>query len=331
MAIIGQQKTLDQIKVAIDSAKKRNTAPPHMLFSGHAGCGKTSMAKELAKILGTDFITLVPESLKDQKSIMHLLDSLNYEGYNEEGDRLGEKDPVKPTIVFLDEIHNLPMYAQEKLGIVMENFTIESGESNKLLWLPYFTVIGATTLAGELSRPFLDRFKHKHFFEPYNLNESLHIIKYHAKRLKLVISDKAIRDIARRSRGVPRIMVGYLERCGEVMDSIGSIFITSKLVSDTFKIMEIDEAGFNKIELKILITLYNAEKPIGLETLATVTGESAKTIKNDLETYLTRTELIIRSGSGRVITAKGRNYLEEKGYVGKRQGRKAISPTKVRK
>jgi Holliday junction resolvasome RuvABC ATP-dependent DNA helicase subunit len=107
--------------------------------------------------------------------------------------------------------------------------------------------------------------------------------------------------------------------------------ITSGLTLETFKTMEIDEAGFNKIELKILTTLYNSEKPIGLETLSIVTGESAKTIKNDLETYLTRNELIVRSGSGRVITAKGRSYLEEKGYVGKRQGRVAISPTRVRK
>jgi Holliday junction DNA helicase RuvB len=328
MSIIGQESTLSQIEVAISSAKKRNMAPPHMMFSGHAGCGKTSMAKEVAKMLGTDFITVIPESIKDQKSVMELLDSLNYEGYNDEGDRIGD---IKPTVVFFDECHNLPMYAQEKLGIVMENFTMESGESNKVFWLPYFTVICATTLAGELSKPFLDRFKHNYFFEPYNVADSVQILNYHANRLKLPITARAARDIARRSRGVPRIIVRYLERCGEVMDHKKSLMITSGLTLETFKTMEIDEAGFNKIELKILTTLYNSEKPIGLETLSIVTGESAKTIKNDLETYLTRNELIVRSGSGRVITAKGRSYLEEKGYVGKRQGRVAISPTRVRK
>lgn len=328
MSIVGHHDFLEQIKVAITSAKKRNTAPPHMLFSGHQGCGKTSMAKEVAKMLGTDFISVIPETLNNQKAILNLLESLNYIGYNETGDRIGE---IKPSIVFLDECHRLPMYGQEKLGIIMENFTMETGMANKLYWVPYFTVIGATTLAGELSQPFLDRFKLNFFFEPYNEEDSFKIIAYHAKRLGISITSKAIKDIARRGRGVPRIMVRYLERCRDMMYTVNSEIITSKLADHTFENMGIDKAGFNKIELKLLKALYNSDKPLGLETLSLITGESAKTIKNDIETYLIREEYMIRSGSGRQITQKGISYLESQGYIGKSKGRVLISPNYVRK
>jgi Holliday junction DNA helicase RuvB len=327
MAVIGHKKMKEQIEVAIASAKKRNSAPPHMLFSGHPGCGKTSMAKEVAKLLGTDFISVVPEELKNQKVILDLLESLNYTGYDEKGNRIST---IKPSIIFLDECHRLPMYGQEKLGIAMENFTMETGQANRFYWLPYFTIIGATTLTGELSKPFLDRFKLNFFFEPYTLKDSQLILKYHAKKLDLIASPKAYRDIAIRGRGVPRIMLRYLERCRDMMYAIGSKIITSGLTKHTFENMGIDEMGFNKIELKILKALYNADKPVGLETLSVITGESSKTIKNDIETYLIREEYIGRTGSGRSITPKGRLYLEEQGYVGTKQGRATISAEYIR-
>lgn len=328
MAIIGQENTKKQIEIAILASKKRNMSIPHMLLSGFAGCGKTSMAKEMAQKLGTDFISIVPESLKDHKSIMQLLDSLSYSGYNEMGDRISE---IKPAIVFLDECHNLPMYAQEKLGMVMENFTMETGHANKLFWVPYFTLIGATTLAGELSKPFKDRFKLNFFFDAYSQIESMDIVKIHAERLKVPITKKATKDIALRGRGIPRIIVRYLERCADIMYSLESDIITSKLTSHAFEVIGIDKHGFNKVELKILHTLYNSDKPLGLETLSVVTGESSKTIKNDLETYLIRDGMMIRSGSGRLITAKGRRYLEDENYVGKKNGRVTISPSYLRK
>jgi Holliday junction DNA helicase RuvB len=327
MAVIGHEKMKKQIKVAIASAKHRNSAPPHMLFSGHPGCGKTSMAKEVAKMLGTDFISVIPEELKNQKNILHLLESLDYNGYDEKGNRIKQ---IKPTVIFLDECHRLPMYGQEKLGIAMENFSIETGQANRFYWLPYFTLIGATTLTGELSKPFLDRFKLNFFFEPYNLHDSFDIVNYHAKRLEVFITPKAIRDIVRRGRGIPRIMISYLERSRDTLYALQGQVITSNITNHTFENMGIDETGFNKIELKILKALYNAEKAVGLETLAVITGESQKTIKNDIETYLVREEYMSRSGSGRTITPKGRLYLEEQGYVGKKHGRVAISADYVR-
>ena len=322
MGIVGNKNMKKQINVAISSAKQRNTAPPHMLFSGHAGCGKTSMAKEVSKVLGGDFISVIPEDIKNQKVVLNLLESLNYEGYDEKGNRI---ETIKPTVIFLDECHRLPMFGQEKLGIAMENFIMETGQANKLFWLPYFTIIGATTLTGLLSKPFIDRFKLNFFFEPYDKIDSCEIVKYHAKHLQINITNKAIHDVAVRGRGVPRIMVRYLERCRDMMYALKSTIVTSGLTNVTFENMEIDKKGFNKVELKILKSLYNSDKAIGLETLSLITGESTKTIKNEIETYLVRNEYMNRSGAGRNITPKGRIYLEEQGYVGKKNGRVTIS------
>jgi Holliday junction DNA helicase RuvB len=273
-------------------------------------------------MLGTDFISLIPEALKDQRAILDLLDSLNFTGYDELGNRTA---PIKPTVVFIDECHRIPMYGQEKLGIIMENFTLDTGKVGKVFWVPYFTVIGATTLAGNMSKPFLDRFKLNFFFETYNIQDSIEIVNYHAKRLNMAITKKAIIDIASRGRGVPRTMVKYLERCRDMMLSIGSNLVTSKLTTDTFTSLEIDKRGFNKIELKVLKALYDYDKPLSLENLVMVTGESKQTIQSDIESHLIKNGFIVRSGKGREITPKGRMYLEEEGYAGSGVGRKTLS------
>jgi Holliday junction DNA helicase RuvB len=302
-------------------------SPPHMLMSGHPGCGKTSTAREVAKSLGTDFISLIPETLKDQRSILDLLDTLNFTGYDDSGNRVA---PIKPTVVFIDECHRIPMYGQEKLGIIMENFTMDTGKVGKVYWVPYFTVIGATTLAGSMSKPFSDRFKLNFFFETYSMEDSIDIVEYHAKRMKIAITKKAILDIASRSRGVPRIMVKYLERCRDMMLSMGSVIITSSLSNATFESLEIDKRGFNKIELKVLKALYDYDKPLSLENLVMMTGESRQTLQSDIESHLIKNAFVVRSGKGRSITPKGRMYLEEAGYAGNGLGRKTIPNSYIR-
>ena len=308
--LIGHENTKRQIDIAANSAKARNVAMPHMLFSGAPGCGKTSLAKEMARILKCDFISVIPETMKDINSIKKILTSLNHDGYDERGNRIGK---INPSIIFMDEIHRLPMYGQEKLGIVMENLLLETGRPNKYFWIPHFTLIGATTLAGELSKPFLNRFKLNFHFQAYSMEDSLDIINLHAARIKIGITRKAARDIAKRGRGVPRIMIGYLERCRDVALANRSYIITSYITTATFSDLGIDEFGLTKVELKILKVLYESDKPIGLETLAVITNESAKTIKNELEPYLMQQGYMVRSGSGRIITPDGREYLEKQG------------------
>jgi Holliday junction DNA helicase RuvB len=298
-----------------------------MIFSGFPGCGKTSMAKYLASKLKTDFISVVPESLSTQNKIRELFNKLNYIGYDARGNRISK---ITPSIIFLDECHRLPMFGQEKLGIAMENFTVDSGRPNKLFWLPYFTVIGATTLSGELSKPFLDRFKLSLFFNPYNDADSIKIVKYHANLLNVFITNKAAREIVKRGRGIPRILIRYLENCRDTMYSKNSVLINSFITDITFKLAEIDENGFNATELLILKSLHGQDKPLGLETLSVITGESPKTIKSDIETYLIRQEYMVRSGSGRIITQKGIDYIENNGAVETHFGRETITPNYVR-
>ena len=120
MNLIGHINTKKQIEVALDSASKRNRSLPHMLFSGAAGCGKTSMAREIAKESDCDFIAISPEITKDTKSVLKLMDSLNHDNYNESGDT---KRKIKPSIIFFDEIRMMPLAGQEPLGIAMEDFS----------------------------------------------------------------------------------------------------------------------------------------------------------------------------------------------------------------
>lgn len=321
MDLIGHGTTKKQIYVARKAAVAKNMALPHMLFSGSPGCGKTTMANEIAKVSGVDFITAIPEEIKDVRSARKLLENLNDEGYDPKGNRIGQ---IKPSIIFLDEIHNLPLKGQEVLGIAMENFRMETGKPNAYYWLPYFTIIGATTLAGNLSKPFLDRFKMVFMFSPYSIQESVRIIRMHAKKLKIAITAKAVNDIAARSRGIPRIMVGYLERVGDAMLARNSKIVTSVLTDEVFDSMGIDKYGFSKTEIDILITLYKNDIPIGLENLAVITNESAKTIKERVEPYLIQSNLMLRTGSGRTITKAGRDYLEDQGYIGKSSGKQHI-------
>ncbi len=305
--LVGHGNTKRQIAIAQSSAIERNSSLPHMLFVGSPGCGKTSMAKEVARINNTDLLSIIPESLKDFNSIKKLLSALNHDGYDKRGNRI---DRIQPSIIFIDEIHRLPMYGQEKLGIAMENWLLETGRANKYNWIPYFTLIGATTLSGDLSKPFLNRFKLNIDFHPYSLSDSIKIIQKHALRLTITISLKAAKDIAIRGRGIPRIMISYLERCRDLALSLKAIVVTTAITNQTFQDLGIDKMGLTNSEVHILKTLYSADKAIGLETLAVIINKPAKIIKLELEPFLMQKGLMIRSGTGRVITPTGRDYIE---------------------
>ena len=310
--IIGHKNNIKQIQIAIDSSKNRNENIPHMLFTGAAGCGKTTMAMEMAKLSNVDFLAVSPHDLQDRESILKVLDKLNYINYDKRGNRKGD---IYPTLLFFDEIHQINRKSQEIMGIAMEKFMLETGKPNKFFWIPYFTVIGATTDDGELSKPFREKFKMRFLFETYSKDEITDIVMMHAKRQKIVITNKAARVIAQRSRGIPRTAVSFLERGRDYSTYTGSKLITSNSVIKNFNLMGIDSKGLTKSEIKILKLLYTNKEPIGLDNLAISTNESMKNIKNTIEPFLIQEGLILRSGKGRVITGTGREHLEKNNHI----------------
>lgn len=316
MQLIGHKATKNQIRIALEAASKRNKAAPHMLFAGVAGCGKTSMARYVANESESDFLSVPATDFKDYKSVLEILSNLNHLGYDRMGNRVGD---IKPTILFVDEVHAMPIGGQEPLGIAMEEHKVPSGKEGSCHWIPYFTLIGATTDDGSLSKPFRERFQGMRFvFDIYSKEELSAIVSIHAKAMGVEITPHAIRTITERGRGVPRIAVSYLKRVRDLCLSLGSRLITHNMVIKTFDEIGIDEKGFTEVELKILKTLYDANMPVGLENLAITVNESAKTLAMSAEPFLIREGMMIRSGKGRIITKKGKDYLSEIGYAGKR-------------
>ncbi len=319
MSLIGHEKTKNIINISLKAATTRNSCIPHILLAGAAGCGKTTTARWLAEIGGYDFLPVSPLTMKTKKDVLAMLSELNIEGYNAVGDRIGK---IKPTIIFFDEVHQMPVIGQEVLGIAMERFDLEAEEANKLIWLPYFSVVGATTDDGLLTKPFRERFKMKFLYEPYNEEDMYKIVQFHALKHKLSITPKAIRAIVRRSRGIPRIMVSHLETIRDFMIVDEEPIAKSYVVEDTFKFLGIDQTGLTPVDIGILKSLYNSDKPIGLENLSILTNEAPKTIANTIEPYLIRRGLMLRTGTGRTITSKGRKYLEEQEHLGSKKNQK---------
>lgn len=326
--IIGHQNTKKQLEIAIQSAKDRNENIPHLLFSGVAGCGKTTMGMEMAKASDLDFLPMSPDDFSDRETVMRILDKLNHTNYDERGNRTGE---LHPTMVFVDEIHRMPKKGQEILGIAMEKFMLEAGQTNKYYWIPYFTLIGATTDDGELTKPFREKFKLRFLFDTYPKKDITDIVMLHARKQKILITGAAARTIAERSRGIPRTAIGFLERGRDYANFIKARVITSKAVLNNFKTMGIDSKGLTGAEIKILKILYSSRDPVGLDNLAIVSNEAKKNIMNTVEPFLIRQGLMLRGGKGRVITDKGRQHLEKDGYLGKAVNKVEISPDYIRR
>lgn len=306
--LIGNPLIQKQIKIAVDASKERNSAIPHMLFSGVPGCGKTSTARALASTSGGAILQVQPEALKTYTNIIDILGELDYSGYSKRGDKISK---INPTILFIDEIHRLPITGQEKLGIAMEEYRLESDrEKGRYVWFPLFTVIGATTEEGLLSKPFRERFKLTFPFNAYSNEETEEIIAHHAMRLGITITNKAIRETAKRCRGIPRIAVTYLELLRDRQLANKSEIITSALVFDMFKDLGIDNAGLNEKERAILLILYESKTPIGLSNLAAMVNCSQVTLADSSEPFLLREGFIYRGTRGRSITPKGIDYVK---------------------
>jgi len=331
MKIIGNKDIMSQLAVAAHSATVENRSLPHTLLSGAAGCGKTSTARHIAERTGCGIIEVPPEGIKSRDDMLRIREAFDITGYDRIGNKVGK---IRPSILFIDEIHRLPIRGQEHLGIAMENWIIPLDENQVKLglnlkesvqfgsaakgrgrWCPRFTLIGATTDDGLLSKPFKDRFKMKFIFNTYSLEESIEIVSVHAERLKVEITEDAVEAVAKRGRGVPRILVGLLERCRDTAISAKLNTINVNVCKVAFMLMGVDNTGLTQTDIKILKTLYKSGDPVGLDNLSIIVNESRKTISETIEPYLVQRGFILRSSRGRTLTKKGREYLIENGHV----------------
>jgi Holliday junction DNA helicase RuvB len=318
---IGNEDFIRLLQISIAAAKDRNSALPHTLMKGPAGCGKTTLAEAVARAFGTKPMALTPATARKTDDLRKLFLRMPGEGYDQEGRIIGK---IQPQIVFVDEVHQLPLKAQENLGIAMQDWKLPVNVQGQDVfeWVPRFTLIGATTLPGKLSKPFLDRFKIQSEFETYSRDEAIRIARIHAGTQELTLGPGVPEAIANRSRGVPRLVVRFLDRLADAALVAGRTnptyrkVITVQLAEAVFRdFLKVDDRGLTKTDIKILKQLSKLKDPVGLDTLATIANEDTTSVERTIEPHLIHEGLLVRTKRGRILTDEGRRYLESAGYI----------------
>jgi Holliday junction DNA helicase RuvB len=297
---IGQEKVKESMKIYIEAAKQRKEPLDHVLLYGPPGLGKTTLANIIANEMNSHIKVTSGPAISKPGDIAALLTNLS------------END-----VLFIDEIHRLNKNVEEILYPALEDFILDiiigKGPTAKSirLNLPKFTLIGATTKAGSLTTPLRDRFGIVHRLELYKEDDLLTIIKRSAKILNVEIDDKSSREIARRSRGTPRIANRLLKRVRDYAMVLGNGKIDLEITKIALNKLEIDELGLDEIDRKILETMiikYQG-KPIGIEALATTVGEDLDTIEDVYEPYLIQIGFIARTPRGRIPLPDAYNHI----------------------
>lgn len=290
---IGQEKAKANLKVYIEAAKQRGESLDHVLFYGPPGLGKTTLAGIIANEMGVHMKVTSGPAIGKPGEMAAILSNLA------EGD-----------ILFVDEIHRLNRQVEEVLYPAMEDYVIDimvgKGATARSirLDLPHFTLVGATTRAGLLSAPLRDRFGVVHHLEFYNVEELKTIIVHSAKKLEVKIDEEGAIELARRSRGTPRLANRLLKRVRDFAQVQYNGEITKEVASFALDLLEVDKMGLDKNDRNILLTIIEKFQggPVGLDTLAAAIGEDAGTIEDVYEPYLVKNGFINRTPKGRVAT-----------------------------
>lgn len=281
--IIGQKSVLDRLKVMVSGCKNDDTVMPHVLIDGPPGLGKTTIAGAIANEMNVNLYVANAANLRSIKSLMPYLMGIS-----------------PRSILFIDEIHRLPKIVEEFLYPIMEDFQLNmSIEDNiETIDIPLFTMVGATTSGGSLSQPFYDRFTIKEHLSFYVDADLAKLAKLNTEKLGIDISDEDLLEIAKRSKGTPRILNARLQwyknykSCNKDNSSIDEIF----------EMQGIDRNGFDVYDKLYIETLQKSKgTPLGLKAISSMTGIAIETIENSIEPFLIRKGFVFRSQKGRLL------------------------------
>ncbi len=297
---VGQSKVKSTLEVFINAAKERKEPLDHVLFYGPPGLGKTTLSEIIANEMGVNIKITSGPAIQKPGEMAAILSGLS------EGD-----------LLFVDEIHRLNKQVEEVLYPAMEDYAIDimigKGQSARSirLDLPKFTLVGATTRAGLLSAPLRDRFGVLYQMEFYTPEELKTIILQSAKKLGVDIDSEAALELARRSRGTPRLANRLLKRVRDFAEVRGNGVIEPEIVDSALTLLEVDSLGLDKGDRNMLLTIINnfGGGPVGLDTLAASLGEDAGTIEDVHEPFLVKNNLINRTPKGRVATDKAYEHF----------------------
>lgn len=296
----GQTKVKENMKVYIEAAKKRGEPLDHILLYGPPGLGKTTLASIISTEMNTNIRITSGPAIEKPGDLAALLTNLS-----------------PNDVLFIDEIHRLNRSVEEILYPALEDYNLDiiigKGPSARSirLDLPKFTLIGATTRAGSLTTPLRDRFGIMHRLELYNPDDLNTIVTRSAKILGVEIDDKGSMEIAKRSRGTPRIANRLLKRVRDYASVLGDGRITEEIAKIALEKLEIDELGLDNIDRKILRTIIQSYSggPVGIETLASTIGEETETIEDVYEPYLLQMGFLSRTPRGRIATPNAYSHL----------------------